>query len=153
MHHLPRPDETRLDRREVKTHSTTSTDTDGPRLYDGARHLDVLPRERLGSGPIDILRRFASHLKQSKLVQWLATYLAVAWLTLQLVETLAEIWNLPVQLQRGISLSLGLLIVPAAVVGWYHGEQGRQRVCACEIAIVGTLICMTGVLIWHMFLR
>lgn len=99
------------------------------------------------------LQAFVEHLKQSKLVQWLVTYLAVAWLTLQLIETLGEIWDIPIPFQRGASLTLALLFFPAGVIAWYHGERGRQRVCAWEIAVVGSLVALAGAAVWQLCLQ
>lgn len=125
----------------------------GPRLFDLDPTLTMnestTPREN-GWTPPPCLIRLAEHLKQSKLVQWLITYLAAAWLTLQLLETLSDIWGWSDSLQRGTSVALGLLFLPAAVVAWYHGEQGRQRVCLSEISIVGGLVALTGAVVWSL---
>lgn len=87
-------------------------------------------------------------LRDRRLVQWFIAYLAVAWLGLQLMQTLAEIWSFPVPLQRGISLALALGAFPALVVAWYHGELGRQRVSACEIALLTGLTAAAAFAIW-----
>jgi hypothetical protein len=89
------------------------------------------------------------HLRRSKLVQWLLTYLGVAWLSLQLIETLGDIWDLPIMLQRAASLALGLLFFPAAVIAWYHGEQGRQRVCPVEVSLLVVLGTLVGMVLWR----
>lgn len=86
--------------------------------------------------------------RDRRLVQWLIAYLAVAWLGLQLMQTLAEIWDFPVPMQRGISLALALGALPALVVAWYHGELGRQRVCACEVALLTGSTLGAALAIW-----
>lgn len=80
-------------------------------------------------------------------MRWLAAYLGGAWMVLQLVDPLREIWGWPIGLQRGITLALGLGLLPAAVVSWFHGEQGRQNVGLPEVLLVGGLILGSAVLI------
>lgn len=88
-------------------------------------------------------------LKDRRFVQWLVAYIAMAWIGLQFTQILAEIWALPVSMQRGISLTLALGLLPALVVAWYHGEMGRQRICGSEVCIVGALLAGTGITVWH----
>ena len=102
------------------------------------------------AGPA-LVRSIVDHLRRSKLVQWLLAYLGVAWLTLQLVETLGDIWDWPVRFQRVTSLVLGLLFFPAAVIAWYHGEQGRQRVCCTEVALVVVLTAVSFAVAWRWY--
>ncbi len=88
-------------------------------------------------------------LLERKVAQWFIAYLAVAWILLQLTEILAQIWNLPVAVQRGISITLGLGTFPAMVVAWYHGEMGRQRICWVEIGIMVFLVAGTVATVWR----
>ncbi len=75
-------------------------------------------------------------LRQRKLVQWVVGYVASAWFLLELTQTVGEIWEVPLPLQRAVSLLLGFGLFIASTVAWYHGEKGRQRVCVGEIVIV-----------------
>ena len=113
--------------------------------------LSTEPERVPEPGPATCIGRFLEHLRESKLTQWLVTYLAVAWLTLQLVQTLGEIWPLPIVLQQAVSLVLGLSLLPAGVIAWFHGERGRQRVCALEAVILGALLVLTGTTVWQVF--
>jgi len=65
------------------------------------------------------------------------------------MQTLAEIWGLPVSIQRGISLTLALGFLPALVVAWYHGEMGRQRICGTEVCILGALTVGAVITVWQ----
>jgi hypothetical protein len=78
------------------------------------------------------------------------TYLAMAWLVLQLVQTLGEIWPLPISFQRGVSVVLGLLLFPAAVISWFHGERGRQKVCPLELTLLGAMFGMAVAAAWRL---
>ncbi|HSH74902.1 MAG TPA: hypothetical protein VLA09_04445 [Longimicrobiales bacterium] len=86
-------------------------------------------------------------LGRRKLVQWTVAYLAVAWLLLQLTDVLSEIWTWPLTLQRAVSLVLGMGLFPAIVIAWFHGEKGRQSVCALEVAIIATLVASTAAVV------
>ena len=83
---------------------------------------------------------FLERLLERKICRWMLGYLAVAWLVLQLTDVLSDIWSWSVLAQQMVSLVLGLGVFPAVVVAWYHGEQGRQRVCKMEVAVLATLI-------------
>jgi hypothetical protein len=88
-------------------------------------------------------------LLERRVAQWFIAYLAVAWILLQLTEILAQIWNLPLAVQQGISITLGLGTFPAMVVAWYHGEMGRQRVCWAEIGIISAMMVGTIATVWR----
>lgn len=111
------------------------------------RKLRVLRGDVPDPGPAET-EESSERLRDRRLVQWFVAYLAVAWLGLQLTQTLAEIWSFPVMLQRGISLALALGAFPALVIAWYHGELGRQRVCTCEIALLTVLTAGAAFAIW-----
>jgi len=91
------------------------------------------PRSRAG-----LLER----LRRRMISRWLISYVAVAWVVLQLLDVLADIWGVPLPLQQTITLVLGLGLFPSLVVAWYHGERGRQKVCGAEIAIL--MVAVTG---------
>lgn len=87
-------------------------------------------------------------LQKRKMVQWTAAYLAMAWVVLQLVQILSEAWAWPMVVQQAGSLVLGLGTLPTLVIAWFHGEKGRQDVCACEAVIVAALIMGSVFVIW-----
>lgn len=88
-------------------------------------------------------------LKERKVVQWLLAYVAVGWMILQLNDALGEVWGVPLTLQRAGSLALGLGVLPALVVAWYHGEKGRQRVCCTEIGLVLLSLGVAVTAVWR----
>lgn len=97
-------------------------------------------------------RRFGANSRFDRsLIHWTIAYLAGAWLLLQLMDVLGEIWHLPIDVQRFVCLALGLGIPPALVIAWYHGEKGRQGVCAVEVVLVGLLLAGSGAVLWTVF--
>ena len=90
---------------------------------------------------------FLKELKERKLFQWAAAYLAGAWLVLQVVEVLAGPWDWPVPLVRAIQLLLGIGVFVAVVLAWYHGEKGRQRVSGGELLILSGLLVVASLLV------
>lgn len=86
------------------------------------------------------MRHLFEHLKQRKVVQWVAAYVAGAWLVLQVVGVLAQgfAWATPLLRVLTVLLAAGLPIV--FTLAWYHGERGRQRVTVLEAALLIVLI-------------
>ncbi len=88
---------------------------------------------------------FWQRIRERKLVQWAIAYLAGAWVALQLVAVLGGIFDWPESLQRYLAALLALGLRVALVLGWYHGEQGRQRIGAGEILVLAALLLVAGV--------
>ncbi|MDX1395223.1 MAG: protein kinase [Gemmatimonadota bacterium] len=63
-----------------------------------------------------------------KVIEWGLTYTAAAWLVVQVVEALANVWPLSLQLQRGIQLVLGLGLVATIGLTWVHNKRGGDRI-------------------------
>ena len=82
------------------------------------------------------------------MVHWTLVYFAGAWLVLQMMDVLTNIWGWPVSVQRVGCLVLALGLLPALVIAWFHGERGRQQVTALEVIIVGTLLFASGAVVW-----
>lgn len=72
------------------------------------------------------------HLKQRKIFQWTAAYLAGAWLFTQLIDVLGARWGISNGAARVIDIVLIVGLFVALVIDWYHGDQGRQRVSGAE---------------------
>lgn len=86
-------------------------------------------------------------VKRRKLVHWALAYLAGAWLTLQVLDLLAENFGWPVLV---VQLATGLLavgFVGALVLAWYHGERGEQRVSAVELGMLTALLVIAGAVV------
>jgi TolB-like protein/Tfp pilus assembly protein PilF len=102
-----------------------------------------MPRERTDG--------LLARLKERKLVQWALAYLGVAWLSLQLLDVLADIFPTPLVLQQGFAILLVFGLLLTVVFAWYHGEKGRQRVTGVELLIVASLTVLAGTAL--LFLR
>lgn len=85
-----------------------------------------------------------SEIRERKLVQWSLGYLAGAWILLQALDLLRENFGWTTLIVRiAIVLSvLGLFAV--VIIGWYHGEQGRQRVTVMEMVLLTGLAIIAG---------
>ncbi len=90
-----------------------------------------------------------ARLRQRKLVQWVAAYVAVAWALLQLLGLLVESYDWPhVVMHVGFAVAvLGLAI--ACVLAWYHGERGAQKISGPELLILAFLLAIGGALMWR----
>ncbi len=86
-------------------------------------------------------------LKERKLFQWALAYLAGAWLVLQLVEVLGQIFQWSLVLQQGITVLLAIGFLVTLVLAWYHGEQGRQRASGPELLMIAALLAIAGILL------
>jgi TolB-like protein/Flp pilus assembly protein TadD len=83
-------------------------------------------------------------LKERKLAQWGIAYLSAAFVVFQAVEVLAEPWAIPASTARAIHVLLLVGLPIALVLGWYHGEKGRQRVSGPELIIIAALLFIAG---------
>lgn len=92
-------------------------------------------------------------LRDRKFIQWTAAYLGAAWLVLQLTDILTQTWGWSLLLQQIVSLVVGLGVMPALVVAWYHGEKGRQEICATECAVVAATIMGSVMVVWSLCAR
>ena len=125
------------------------------RGWGRSHRISVVPGEREhrngGSNESSSRGTFLEQLTRRKLAQWMLGYLAMAWLLLQLTDILSGIWSWSVLLQQMISVILALGSLPAFVVSWYHGEQGRQELCKIEVFLLATLIAFSSALVWSIF--
>ena len=83
-------------------------------------------------------------IKERKLGRWGLTYLAGAWLVLQLVSVLGGLYHWPTQFMRAVPVVLVVGFFAALVVAWYHGERGAQRVSGAELALLIVLFVIAG---------
>jgi adenylate cyclase len=75
-------------------------------------------------------------IRRRKLVQWVLAYMAAAWLALQFLDLLAETFLWPDVVERIATIVLGIGVLAAVVVAWYHGERGQQRVSGPELLML-----------------
>ena len=83
---------------------------------------------------------FFEELKDRHLFRIVVTYLAAGWVGLQVMDQVTTQGVLP-----GFAYELALIwyltgIPIALVLGWYHGEKGRQRATRLEIAVLLLLL-------------
>ncbi len=80
-----------------------------------------------------------SRLRERKLFQWAAAYLAVALAAMELLGMVGDSFGWPAAVGRSVVVlaAFGFLVV--VVLAWYHGERGRQRVSPGEMVAVGAL--------------
>lgn len=79
-------------------------------------------------------------IKDRRLLQVALAYLAGGWLCLEAVSELSDQYGWP---GAAFDITLTLLIagfLAALVIGWFHGEKGRQEVSRVEIAILVVII-------------
>jgi TolB-like protein len=84
-------------------------------------------------------------LRDRKIVQWVGTYLAGAWLFYQVVSLVGTNFDWPSVVLRVLTVLLGVGFLVALVLAWYHGERGAQRVSAVELAMLAALLVLAGV--------
>jgi len=88
-----------------------------------------------------------ARLKERRLVQWTLTYLAGAWLLLEVFSMLRDGFGWPDFLFPIVVAAIVLGLPVTVVLAWYHGEQGRQRVSGAELMIIALLLFMSGLLV------
>lgn len=78
-------------------------------------------------------------LKERRITQVVFTYLAVGWVVLTAFDQLAD-RDVLSELAYRLALLVYIAGIPVSLIlGWYHGEKGRQRVAALEIVLVGII--------------
>jgi TolB-like protein/Flp pilus assembly protein TadD len=87
-------------------------------------------------------------LKERKLVQWALAYLAGAWVFYEAFLAVGGVFGWPTWIFRVVFVLLGTGFLAALVVGWHHGERGKQRVSPIELGSLGGLVVMAVALSW-----
>ena len=90
------------------------------------------------------MNRWVERLKDRKVVQWAVAYAAAAWVIIEVLSVVGEMFGLPMAFQRGAVLVLGAGLVLTVVLAWYHGEKGRQRVSGPELLIIAGILVVAG---------
>ncbi|MEZ4417970.1 MAG: hypothetical protein R3E10_19605 [Gemmatimonadota bacterium] len=78
-------------------------------------------------------------IRDRKLVQWLAGYVAACWVLLQVADNIAQWWGWQPVLMQRLQVALLLGMAPVGVVAWFHGERGRQRVSFLEVSLLSLI--------------
>ena len=88
-------------------------------------------------------------LRQRKLVQWAVAYVAFAFALLQGIDIVAQRFDWPAGIERGLIVALVMGFFAALVIAWYHGERGEQRVTGMEILLLAVLLAIGGGFLWQ----
>jgi TolB-like protein/Tfp pilus assembly protein PilF len=91
---------------------------------------------------------FWQRLKQRKLVQWAATYIAAAFALIQVLDVVAQRFGWPDRVEKVIILALAIGFFVVLVLAWYHGERGAQRIGGTELLIIALLLVIGGGVLW-----
>jgi len=83
-------------------------------------------------------------LKERRITQWVISYVAVGWVVLAGVDQVVD-RSVFDELVYRVALFIYLGGIPAAViVGWFHGEKGRQNVTVPEVLLLSVVALLTG---------
>jgi TolB-like protein len=94
----------------------------------------------------DLLQR----LRERKLVQWALAYIAAAFALIQVSDVVAQQFEWPDGVRRGVTIALAVGFFVTLVLAWYHGERGAQRVSGPELLIVAVLLAIGGGVMWRL---
>lgn len=83
-------------------------------------------------------------LKQRRFVQILVSYLAAGWIAIEVVDQLVDNELLPGLAYRLVLIWYLAGIPIAAVVAWFHGEQGKQKAPKVEVALIALFVLGLG---------
>jgi len=86
---------------------------------------------------------FLRQLKERKITQWTLAYLAGAWLFLEVLGFVADHFGWDEIIVQGVTITLGMGVLIALVLAWFHGEKGRQRLGLVEAVLLGVLLLAT----------
>ena len=93
------------------------------------------------------MKEIFQHLKDRRIIQWAVAYIAGAWVTLQVAEVLAGIFNWSIPFLRGLAVVLAFGLPIALILAWYHGKKGAQKLSGTELTLLtGVLLVAGGVL-------
>lgn len=88
-------------------------------------------------------------LKQRKLVQWAAAYVAAAFALLQGVDIVANRFAWPEAVSRGLIIAACVGLVVTLLLAWYHGDKGQQKTSTTEILFLAVVLAAGGGLLWR----
>jgi TolB-like protein/Flp pilus assembly protein TadD len=78
-------------------------------------------------------------VRSRKLVQWGLGYLAVAWAVVQVIDLIADRFDWPPVLVRGLIVVAAFGFLVALTLAWFHGERGRQHIGTGEAVLLGLI--------------
>lgn len=87
---------------------------------------------------------FLERLKERRVVRWAVAYVAGAWVAIEVVSLLGQLFEIPLSFQRGAVVLLAFGLPVTLILAWFHGEKGRQRVTGAELVLVAAVLAITG---------
>jgi TolB-like protein len=93
---------------------------------------------------------YLQRLRKRKIVQWAVAYAAVAWLSLEVFDLVAEQFFWPVWIRQGATILLLFGLFITIVLAWYHGERGRQKPSWFELVLLTALLALAGQSVWSL---
>jgi adenylate cyclase len=113
---------------------------------------DDADRADSGEAPQDFLSAAWRRIKDHRIAQWTAGYIAVAYGIQHAVTLTSDAFKWPDAVIR-ISMLLLILSVPLAMVfAWYHGESPTRRASGPELTIISLLLVAVSIL-FFVFVR
>ncbi len=91
---------------------------------------------------------YLQRLKQRKIVQWVIAYAAAAWLSLQVLDLVAEQFLWPAWIRQATTILVLFGMIVTIVLAWYHGERGRQKAGTVEVVLLVVILAMAGQSVW-----
>jgi TolB-like protein len=91
-------------------------------------------------------------IKDHHIVQWGATYVAVAYAIQHAVVLTSESFEWPHAVSRTSMLLLALGLPVVATLAWYHGERASRRISGPELVIISILL-VFGSLLFYVFVQ
>ena len=80
-----------------------------------------------------------TELRDRRLFQIVASYLAAGWIALEVVDQLVDRSVVPEILYSVILIGYLCFIPAAFLIGWYHGEKGVQKAPRSEVLMLGLI--------------
>ena len=90
---------------------------------------------------------FFERLKERRIVRWALAYVAGAWVVVEVLSQLGELFGISLGFQRAVVILLAFGLPVTLIVAWYHGERGRQRVSGTELLLLAAVLGGTGVVL------
>jgi TolB-like protein/Tfp pilus assembly protein PilF len=87
-------------------------------------------------------------LKQRKLVQWAAAYVAAVFALLQGIDIVAQRFAWPESVERILIIVAFVGFFVTLLLAWYHGERGAQKVSGTELLLLALLLAIGGGFLW-----
>lgn len=98
------------------------------------------------------VRRLWRALRRRRMPEWVGSTIAAALVSLEVVDQLTDNSVLPAILYP-ITLATALAMIPvAAILAWFHGAKGGQRVTAIEIALLTCVFLLWGGMVASVFM-